>query len=100
MRSPACGQWSLTAKKSFEFCLEFIFQNNRQEAEKGKNYEEQNSLYSDGVHGGGELLERGPGLDEYEGGRRHSEEGADPKGQQWHSNDRRDNIDEPVGNNI
>ena len=97
-RSPASGQWSLTAKKSFKFCFEFILQDNRQKAEESKNYEEQNCLHGDWVHRGGQLLQCGPRLDEYKGGRGHSEEGPNPEGQQWYSNNRRDNVDEPAGN--
>jgi len=88
---------SLRATKSFKFSLEFVLEKNRSDAEESKDHQEEDSLHCDGVHGGGQLLECRPRLDEDEGGGSDTKEGSSPERKQWNTNDRRHDVDKPVG---
>ena len=90
----------LTAGKSFKLGFEFVLQEDRQETEESEHHQQQDSLHCDGVHGGGQLLQGRPRLDEDEGGRSHAKESPNPERQQWDSDDGRDDIYKPASSHV
>jgi len=69
----------LLATKSVEFCLQFVLEKDGEDAEDGEHHEQGHGLGSDRVHGGGQLLQGCPGLNEYKGRWSYSKKGADPE---------------------
>jgi len=87
----------LMAAKSIKLVLQLILQQNRQKAENRKAHQKANAGGGDGVHSAAHLLEGGACLNEDKRWGCDPDERAEPEWRKGHPDHRRDNVDEPVG---